>query len=234
VYVVTEKQGSYKQASIDAAAGGAIKFDGKTDVLDSEDVLKAFKLLELDQAEKVAAIVRKHVTFKAEASTPEDRDALERDIENRFQEAIDRSPFPEVNDQDQLSILAEKVLEKSGTRLSQQLRRNVLIRASRSAALRKRAEEAERFLTEAQKLAGPDSDQPALSLNLEARGDADAALKLLRDRHDSDSVSTMLGVVARSKGDDQALEWIASENIRVDELTSHGVLALSLISDLLT
>jgi hypothetical protein len=229
VYVVTGKQRSYKQASIDKTIGEALKFNAKKDILDSYDVVKAFKLLELDKAERVAAIVRKHVKPKAEVSSDDDTEALERDVENRFQEAIDRSPFPEIHDQDQLSILGQQMLEKSSARLPKKIRRTILIRASRAAALRKRVDEAERFFDEAGKLTEPSgSDRPARALILEARGDSDAALKLLRDRIDADSVSTMLGVVARVRGDEQALAWVASEAVRIADLTTHGVMALSL------
>jgi len=134
VYVVTEKQGSYKQSSIKAVTGKVLKFDGRKDVLDCRDVLKAFKLLELDKAEKVAAVIRKHTTFKGAVSSPEDVEALERDIQNRFQEAIDRSPFPEIHSQDLLTALAEQLLAESNGKVSKELRRKVLIRAARSAA----------------------------------------------------------------------------------------------------
>jgi hypothetical protein len=228
VYVTTDKQRSYSQESIDEEIGDALKFDGKRDVLDSEDVLKAFAQLGLNKAERVAAIIRKHVALAIEVSSPEVKDALEHDLENRFKEAIDRSPFPELNHQDELAILAEELLAK-GIGRSPQLRRRVLIRAARMAALRKRGDDAERFLTEAQKLPGSDSIEPTLSLLMEARGDSEGALKLLRDRHDPESISTMLGLLARAKGEEQALDWMASENVRIDELTTHGVLVLSII-----
>jgi len=228
VYVTTDKQRSYSQESIDEEIGDALTFDGKRDVLDSADVVEAFAQLELDKAEKVAAIIRKHVALAIEGSSPEVKDALEHDLENRFQEAIDRSPFPELNHQDDLAILAEELLA-TGVGRSPQLRRRVLIRAARSAALRKRVDDAERFLTEAQKLLGSDSIEPAVSLLLEARGDSEGALRLLRDRHDPESVSTMLGLLARATGEEQALDWMASENVRIGELTTHGVLVLSIV-----
>jgi hypothetical protein len=228
VYVTTQKQRSYSQDSIDKKIGDALKFDGSKDVLDSTDVVRAFKQLGIDKAEKVAAIIRKHVSLATEVSAPEVKDALERDIENRLQEAVDRSPFPELKDQDELANLAEELLAR-GASLSPLLRRRVLIRAARSAALRKRADDAERFVTEAKKLPGSDSVEPALSLLIEARGDFEGALRLLRDRRDPESISTMIGVLARAKGDEHALDWMDSQNVRVDELTTHGVLVLSII-----
>ena len=77
------------------------------------------------------------------------------------------------------------------------------------------------------KLPGTESEEPALALVTEAQGDAESAIRILRDRRDSESVATLIGVIARAKGDDAALNWIASERIDIGDLTMSGYISLS-------
>jgi len=109
VYVTTERQRSYKQQTIDGVTSGALNFDGTKDILDYKDLLKLYKTFELHQLEKIVVILRNHLHPTEDDCSPGLAEALERDVAARFQEAIDRSPFPEVAEQDQFRTLAKQV-----------------------------------------------------------------------------------------------------------------------------
>lgn len=228
VYVTTEKQRSYRQESIDKVVKGQIQFNSKTDILDYTDILKRFKHVPLAKAEKILQIARAHLDVSAPHSmSPEAIQALERDLEVRLKFAIARAVFPEVRDRDELLPLAEEALSNAARFLRQQLRRDVLIRGARTAAQNKRIGDAEKFLVAAERLTGPGSTEGARALILEAQGQTDEALKLIRDRRDADSTSTFIGILSRTKGDDVAYEWIRTEGITAPPLTQHGLLALT-------
>ena len=85
-------------------------------------------------------------------------------------------------------------------RVAPALRRRIFLRAARSAAVRGTMEKAEQFLQAAQALQGPESDVLARARILEKRGNVDGALLLLRDEADADSLSTMLNIITRARG----------------------------------
>jgi hypothetical protein len=58
IYVITEKQASYSQSSIDAVTHGRMNFDASTDVLDYRDVLRMCGTLPLASLARVVEILR--------------------------------------------------------------------------------------------------------------------------------------------------------------------------------
>lgn len=58
VYILTEKQASYSQSSIDAVTQGRVSFDASRDIQDYRDVLRACSDLNLNQLERVVALLR--------------------------------------------------------------------------------------------------------------------------------------------------------------------------------
>jgi hypothetical protein len=119
VYVTTEKQRSYSQKSINKKTKGEIKFDGKKDILDSTDLLKLFRYLSPEKAEKIVRIVREHVRVPTAAiPTLEVAQLFERDVAARFQVAIARAAFPEAQSPDDIAALAEQLLLEGTKALS--------------------------------------------------------------------------------------------------------------------
>jgi hypothetical protein len=154
------------------------------------------------------------------------KEALERDFSARYRRAAQRCVFPETVKLDQFQRLAKEILEGDLTSLSQDLRRQIFLRAARSASLRNETDAAQRYLDTALPLAGTETPLPAQARILVARGDVDPAIKLLRDSSDPDARSTLLSILVASKGDDAGLAWLADQKLPVEQLTSNGVIAL--------
>jgi hypothetical protein len=227
VFVATRKQRTYKQDTIDEATNGKLSFDAKEDVIDPGDLLKRFKTFDLDRLERVAAILRKH--FPSESAPTIARalgEAMEHDLTHRYRQAVQRSTFPENAATDSFAELAEVAISEGSEQISRILRRRILLRAARSAALKRHLDTAERLLSAADGLEGPDSDIPARARIAEARGDVEFAVRLLRDEQDVDSVSTLLMVLARRDGDAAALAWAEERAVSLAGLTSNGAIAL--------
>jgi SMEK domain len=230
VFITTNKQRSYKKETIDKVTAGQISFSPKTDILDYKDILKLIQNLPPTKAEKILRIVRDHVRLPTAAPTSEAAQALERDMSARFQAALAKVAFPESHQALDLFDLAEEVLNQgTGSILSEGLRHDILIRAARAAALRKRPSDADKFLDAAQSISGSMASEPAQALIAEARGDTDRAFTLLRDRQDRDSISTFVGIMSRVKGVDAAYNWILSEKIDLAALPPHNLLQLCMI-----
>jgi hypothetical protein len=155
------------------------------------------------------------------------RDALERDFSNRFRRAMQASVFPENQKRDLFRPLADQLLGGDVLSISPSLRRRVLLRAVRSSALRKDLPAAEAFLAAAQSLEGPESDAPAAARLSEARGDVDRAFQVLRDAQDADSRSTLFSVIARSRGDKEAISWFRAQGTTIHELTANGAMEVA-------
>lgn len=71
VYILTEKQASYSQTAIDSVTQGRLQFDAGQDIQDYRDVLRACMGLELNQLERVVALLRNQFSptpFSAGAS----------------------------------------------------------------------------------------------------------------------------------------------------------------------
>jgi hypothetical protein len=149
--------------------------------------------------------------------------ALERDLADRYDRAMKRSFFPETIKTDEFGPVADVAAEPEYSNVSSALRRRIFLRAARSAAVRDTVEKAEQLLATAQALQGPDSELLARARILEKRGDIDAALALIRDETDPDSISTILNIVVRARGHDAGLKWLADKKITLRDLTINGV-----------
>lgn len=161
----------------------------------------------------------------AEASIAQ---ALERDLSMRYESAVRRSLTPEAGKIDEFQALADNALEQQYSAVSPALRRRVLLRAARSAAVRGSVARAEALLEAAEYLIGEDSDVPARARIAEAQGDINAALAILRDCLNPDCRSTLFNVLFRARGHDAALEWYNEEKLSTPLLTIYGVHTLVL------
>jgi len=155
--------------------------------------------------------------------------AVDRDLAARFSDAMQRSLFPEALSADPFTSLAQEVIQGAAKAASSSLRRRVLLRASRMAAIRGQIGEAQTLLDAGSALSGDDSDLPARARIAQAEGRVDTAIKLLRDERDADAVSTLLSILLKDKGDDVALEFLRERKTASADLTTGGVVALSQI-----
>lgn len=151
--------------------------------------------------------------------------AVERDLAARFTRAMRRSFFPETAQTDEYVSVADIACEPEYTGVSPELRRRILLRAARSAAVRGTTEKAQELLREAQKLKGPDSDLLARARILE-RTDIDGALSLIREETDADSRSTFFNMLVRHRSPADGLQWLADSGMSITQLTINGLQTL--------
>lgn len=226
VFVTSERQRRYKQATIDAVTQGELDFNAASDILDYTDLLKLYSHYEFDPLKRIVSILRKHLPSRSLGETAtQHMEALERDVAARFKEAIDRGPFPEFGERNLFAPLAQQVLEEYRDILPQSVRRDILLRAARRAAILKHLDEAERLFAAAQPL-GAGEGAAVEALIVEGRGDAEAALRKVRDLRDMESIATMLGILSRKSGGDAALDWMRSADIDLHALTAIAVITL--------
>jgi hypothetical protein len=155
--------------------------------------------------------------------------ALERDFSLRYSAAVRGSLFEEARKTNSFQLLARELIEGPAVAISSGLRRKVLLHAARSTAVRGEIQDAERFLASALTLSGDDPEAPALARLAQARGQVDEAIRLLRDRQDADSRSTLFNILYRARGDDAALEFLGSNNLSVADLTMNGIHTLCVL-----
>jgi nucleoside phosphorylase len=155
--------------------------------------------------------------------------ALERDLSLRYTAAIRRSLFVESKNTNSFQLLARELVEGPMASISPSLRRRVFLHAARSAAVKGELQEAQRFLAEALALPGEDTDAPAMARLAEAHGEVDEAIRLLRDRQDADSRSTLFNILYRARGDAAALAFLADHNLSVSDLTVNGIHTLCIV-----
>ena len=134
--------------------------------------------------------------------------------------------FPELHKIDEFAPLAAEVLADAGASVSPDLRRTILFRAARSAAIHGSVDEATRLLAAGQAAPGSVPDGPARARIAVASGHVDEAIQILRDATDGDSWSVLLSVLAEQRGDEAALCWFTEKGLSVDQLTSLGILSL--------
>ncbi len=160
---------------------------------------------------------------------------LDRDLDARYRWVLKRSAFPEATKVDELAGLGKIVQKPNYSRSTPSLRRKILLRAARSAAVHKNIENAEEMLRAAQSLAGADSDLIAQARILEAKNDIDTAIALLRDENDADSQSSLFNILLRARGAEACLVWFSDRQLSVPDLTVGGlhtlIVALSTIGD---
>jgi hypothetical protein len=153
-------------------------------------------------------------------------EALERDFQRRYTQAMQRSMFPELAKTDLLRNLANEVCVTAAAAPSAGLRRTIFLRAARSRALRNDVREAEAFLAAGVALPGSELELTARARVMEARGDTEGAIRALRDQKDADCRSVLLSIIAKRKGDGAALDWFRDQSLSPADLTANGVLAL--------
>ena len=226
VFVTSERQRRYKQATIDSVTGGELDFEAVSDILDYADLLKLYRHYEFDSLKRIVSILRKHLPSRSIGETAaQHMEALERDVAARFNEAIHQGPFPEFGERNLFAPLAQQVLEEYCDILPQTLRRSILLRAARRAAILKHLDEAEQLFAAAKTL-GAGEGAAVEALIVEGRGDAEAALRKVRDLRDMESIATMLGILSRKSGPDAALDWMRSTKIDPRALTAIAVITL--------
>jgi hypothetical protein len=154
-------------------------------------------------------------------------EAIDRDLARRFSLAERGAGFPEVSQANAFAALGREAMQAgSGT---DAVRRRILLRATRAAAIRGELVDAEAFLAAAQVVPGPADETPARARLLEARGQVDEAIRLLRDRQDPDSLSTLMDIQRRAEGDGWVLEREELGMLLPDRLTSNGLITLTQI-----
>ena len=163
---------------------------------------------------------------RADALRPGLAEALERDFQRRYAQAMQRSMFPELLKTDLLRNLANEVREGAAAAPSAGLRRTIFLRAARSRALRNAVGEAEEFLAAGVALPGSERELPARARLTEARGDSEGAVRALRDEKDADCRSVLLSIIAKHRGDAAALDWFRDQSLSRADLAPNGVMAL--------
>ena len=153
-------------------------------------------------------------------------EALERDFQRRYSQAMQRSMFPELLKTDLLRNLANELREGAAMAPSAELRRTIFLRAARSRALRNNVEEAEEFIALGAALPGSARELAARARIMEARGDIEGAIRALRDETDADCRSVLLSIIAKHKGDDASLDWLRDQSLSPADLTPNSVMAL--------
>jgi hypothetical protein len=162
----------------------------------------------------------------ADTLLPALADALERDFQRRYAQAMQRSVFPELVKTDLLRNLANELRDGAAVSLSPALRRTIFLRAARSRALRKDVAEAEEYFAAALALPGSEGELAARARITEAHGDTEGAIRALRDEKDADCRSVLLSIIAKHKGDAAALDWFRDQSLPPADLTPNGVMAL--------
>jgi hypothetical protein len=152
--------------------------------------------------------------------------ALERDFAHRYRIAMQRGFFPEAMKTDQFHGLAQEIIDADPAHLSPALRRTILLRAARSAAVRKDIPLAEQYFNAALESNAPVSQVPAQARIAEARGNIEGAIQILRDSDDAEARSVLLHILFAHRGDDAALGWLAEQNITVRQLNASGLVTL--------
>ncbi len=176
----------------------------------------------LDETEHLAADGRELSQIALDTSQ-----GVERDLAARYAKALRQAMFTEFAGRDLYVGIADEVLEPKAAHISSALRRRILLRAARSAAVGGDLSRAERLLAEAVKLTGDDSDIPARARIAQAKGDVDEALRLVRDDANPDSRSVFLSILSSAERGEDALDWITAEGIRPDMLTDGGAHVLA-------
>jgi hypothetical protein len=152
-------------------------------------------------------------------------EAIDRDLQWRFSVAERRGVFQEGAHGDRLVTLGREALQAGSG--SDALRRRILLRAARAAALNSKLSEAQDFFAAAIKLQGPDDAIMAMARLREAQGEVDVAIRLLRDRRDPDSVSTLMDVLRRAKGDAWLIDREAAGEYTPAQLSATGIVVLA-------
>nr|WP_291850676.1 hypothetical protein [Bradyrhizobium sp.] len=155
-------------------------------------------------------------------------EALSRDLERQYDRTLRRSQFPEGARSDEFQALAQAVLGGKYAATPANLRRKVLLRASRSASVRKQIDRAKSLLQSAQSLAGDENDAPGRARLEEAEGRVDEAMRILRDATDIEGQSTFVSILVRQKGVENAVSWMKGSNVSLSSLNATGLHSIAM------
>lgn len=156
-------------------------------------------------------------------------DALDRDFSSRYDRALKRSLYPELNKSDEFSTLAAEIMAAPRGSPSPSMRRLILFRASRAASVKGRTEEALTLLEAGQAQSGDTSDLPARARLAAAEGRANQAIQLLRDQTDRDARGLLLGIIAIARGDKEALHWFDEGGLSIADINASGLHVIAMI-----
>ncbi|MFH0302497.1 hypothetical protein AAFX91_36080 [Bradyrhizobium sp. 31Argb] len=154
-------------------------------------------------------------------------DALECDVESRYVRTLRRSMYPEMHKIDEFAALAAEAVEAAGS-LSSGLRRQILLRASRSASVNGCIDDAKAHLAAGQALAGPTSDILARARLAVAEKRPNQAIQLLRDETDADARTVLLSILFAERGDEEALRWFKESGLSLSQFSAPAVHMLAL------
>jgi hypothetical protein len=164
-----------------------------------------------------------------EPISPDVAASLERDLAARYRRAMRQMLFIDFAGIDLFAGIAETALSVSYAGISPTLKRRVLLRASRSAAVKGEVERAEDLLKRAARFPGEDSGLLARARIAQAKGETDTALQLVRDETSSDARSVFVSILSNAGREEEALAWLAGEAIEPAMLTDAGAHVLSYI-----
>jgi hypothetical protein len=197
----------------------------KVDAVASEVKAVAPKVAEAVVPQVIEALGENLGRVEAALAARGQIEAIDRDLARRLAVAERRVGFPEVSEAKVFFALGREAMQAgSGTHA---VRRRALLRATRAAAIRGDLVEAEAFFAAAQAVPGPADDTPAKARLLEARGQVDEAIRLLRDRQDPDSFSTLMDIQRRARGEEWVLDEVRLGMLLPNRLTPSGVIHLA-------
>ncbi|MER8715845.1 hypothetical protein [Mesorhizobium sp. M1295] len=176
--------------------------------------------------EDLAAVAQ---SLRARDSEPQirlPRIVADRELQAAFSKALRRRGFSRTDTPRELATLADRAIDGDLALASPLLRAEVCERAARANAVPERRAAAERFRSEGA-IIDPARDLFVVDAYLkEAAGDADAALRVLKTRHDIEARSAVFFVLVRRNGTSAALNWARAENLRAADFTSPSALNL--------
>jgi len=164
----------------------------------------------------------------AVTADPSIAQALERDLVTRYDDAIRRQLFPESISHNEFDALADQALSAEYAGVDSALRRKVLLRGARAAAVRNDPRRANQLLEKAEPLAGPESSASARARIAESEGDVDNAISMLRDEEDPESRSTLMSILLRARHAQGVLAWFDEATPPLSTLRSNGIQTLCL------
>lgn len=175
--------------------------------------------------EDLAAVSRR-LGRDSESAVRLPRPFADRELQAEYSKTLRRRGFSYTDIATELATLAGRAIDGDLAHASPVLRAEVCERAARAIAVPETRAAAERLRSEAATL-DPARDLFVLDAYLkEAAGEADAALRDLRTRHDIDARSAVFFMLARERGTSTALEWARAENFKAADFTPPSALNL--------
>ncbi|RWK43755.1 hypothetical protein [Mesorhizobium sp.] len=212
----------YHSAATEADNGFAASLSKTTKMLDVLTQAQA----NLATKEDIAAVAESLRGREKEPTVRLPRTIADRELQAEFAKALRRRGFSRTDTPRELATLADRAIDGDLALASPLLRADVCERAARANATAETRVAAERFRSEAATL-DPVRDLFVVDAYLkECGGDADAALRDLKTRHDIEARSAVFSVLVRQRGTSAALNWARAENFGAADLTSPSALNL--------